>query len=208
MASPVRVPRAISTARSRQLILDAALELFAAQGYDETTTEQVTERAGVSPRTFFRYFPTKESVVFYRDFGLMRRFEVELSARSAELTDYDAVCSTFVSLSLGFDELLERVQLYRRAVDSSAVLRGREQLHFQEHAQTIAGALAHRHGRELPTPEDATLGALGVLLYNRAFTQWLEGDGSVDLGERLELEFERVRRLVATRGVKVLLTGA
>ena len=113
MASQTRIPRAVSAARSREAILDAALELFAEQGYDDTTTEQVAERAGVSPRTFFRYFPTKESVVFYRDFGLMRRFETELRARSAALSDFDAVCSTFVSLSLGFDELRERVQLYR-----------------------------------------------------------------------------------------------
>ena len=124
MASQTRIPRAVSAARSREAILDAALELFAEQGYDDTTTEQVAEQAGVSPRTFFRYFPTKESVVFYRDFGLMRRFEAELVARSAELTDFDAVCSTFVSLSLGFDELRERVQLYRRVVDSSSVLLG------------------------------------------------------------------------------------
>ena len=159
----------------------------------------MAERAGVSPRTFFRYFPTKESVVFYRDFGLMRRFEAELIERSAELTDFDAVCSTFVSLSLGFDELRARVQLYRRVVDSSSVLLGREHLHSQEHALTIARALAHRHGRELPSDDDATLGALGVLLYNRAFSRWLDGGGRVDLDERLELEFERTRRLVAGR---------
>jgi AcrR family transcriptional regulator len=196
MASPTRIPRAVSAARSREAILDAALDLFSEQGYDETTTEQVAERAGVSPRTFFRYFPTKESVVFYRDFGLMRRFETELRARSAGLSDFDAVCSTFVALSLGLDELRERVQRYRRVVDSSSVLLGREHLHSQEHAATIARALAHRHGRVLPNDEDATVGALGILLYNRAFAQWLDGGRSVDLGEQLELEFDRVRRIV------------
>jgi AcrR family transcriptional regulator len=196
MVSRTRIPRAVSAARSREAILDAALDLFSELGYDETTTGQVAERAGVSPRTFFRYFPTKESVVFYRDFGLMRRFETELRARSAALSDFDAVCSTFVSLSLGFDELRERVQRYRRVVDSSSVLLGREHLHSQEHAATIARALGHGHGRELPNDDDATVGALGILLYTRAFAQWLDGGGSVDLGEQLELEFDRVRRIV------------
>ena len=91
------------------------------------------------------------------------------------------------------------MQLYRRVVDSSSVLLGREHLHSQEHALTIARALAHRHGREVPSDDDTTLGALGVLLYNRAFSRWLAGGGHVDLNERLELEFERTRRLVAGR---------
>ena len=64
---------------------------------------------------------------------------------------------------------------------------------------TIARALAHRHGREIPSDDDTTLGALGVLLYNRAFSRWLDGGGHIDLDERLEVEFERTRHLVAGR---------
>lgn len=57
-------PRAVSAARSREAITDAALELFARHGFDETHTDRIAERAGVSPRTFFRYFPTKEDALF------------------------------------------------------------------------------------------------------------------------------------------------
>jgi AcrR family transcriptional regulator len=45
-------------ARSREALCDAAFELFTVRGFDATTAEQIAERAGVSPRTFFRYFPT------------------------------------------------------------------------------------------------------------------------------------------------------
>jgi AcrR family transcriptional regulator len=196
MAPLTRVPRAVSAARSREAILDAALELFSEQGFDETTTEQVAERAGVSPRTFFRYFPTKESVVFARDFGLMRRFEGEMPAPADVESDFDAVCSTLLALSLGFDELRERVERYRSVVDSSSVLLGREHLHSQEHARTIAAAIAHRHGRATASDDDAALGAVGVLLYNRAFAEWLGSGGRVDLSARIEGEFARMRRLV------------
>lgn len=44
-------------------IQDEALRLFAAQGYDATTVEQIAEAAEVSPSTFFRYYPTKEDTV-------------------------------------------------------------------------------------------------------------------------------------------------
>lgn len=49
--------------RTAEAIRHAATELFLAHGYEGTTTEQIAEAADVSVSTFFRYFPTKESVL-------------------------------------------------------------------------------------------------------------------------------------------------
>lgn len=55
--------RATRTERTRARILSAALDLFEAEGYRATTVSQIAAVAGVSPMTFFRHFPTKDSVV-------------------------------------------------------------------------------------------------------------------------------------------------
>ena len=49
--------------RTRTRLQAIALELFTVQGYDATTVEQIAAAAGVSHMTFFRHFPTKESVL-------------------------------------------------------------------------------------------------------------------------------------------------
>src|SRR5215470_412440 len=51
--------------RTRLMIQAEAFRLFAERGYTETTVEQVADAAAISPRTFFRYFPTKEDVVLW-----------------------------------------------------------------------------------------------------------------------------------------------
>src|SRR5262249_20068490 len=139
-------PRAVSTARVREALIDAALELFARDGFDATHSDRIAERAGVSPRTFFRYFPTKESVVFHRDDGFLRTFADAFVQHPPTFGGYDAVHGTFVAMAEGFGELRARIETYRTAVESSPVLVGREQTQLIVHAHTIADAVAARRG--------------------------------------------------------------
>src|SRR5579875_2383681 len=65
MTEPLR-GRRMAQRRATDLALRwAALRLIEERGYAATKTEDIARAAGVSPRTFFNYFPTKESVVFF-----------------------------------------------------------------------------------------------------------------------------------------------
>lgn len=54
--------------RTRETVRREALRLFELHGYAQTTIDQIADAADVSPRTFFRYFPTKESVLITDEF--------------------------------------------------------------------------------------------------------------------------------------------
>ncbi|MBO1419867.1 TetR/AcrR family transcriptional regulator [Streptomyces sp. FH025] len=56
-------------ARTRESIRTAAFDLFEDQGFEQTTVQQICRRADVAHRTFFRYYPTKEALLFGWDFG-------------------------------------------------------------------------------------------------------------------------------------------
>ena len=64
--------------RTRRELQDAALGLFAVHGFASTTVEQIAAAAGVSTRTFFRYFPTKEDAVFDEPAALVGRLRAAL----------------------------------------------------------------------------------------------------------------------------------
>jgi AcrR family transcriptional regulator len=65
----------------RQQLLDAALALFVERGYEETTVDQIAAAAGMSKRSFFRYFGSKEDVILGRYERLGEEFVEALRAR-------------------------------------------------------------------------------------------------------------------------------
>lgn len=67
----------------RGRLQQAALELYRERGYDRTTTAEIAARAGVTERTFFRYFPDKREVLFDED----PRLRPTLTAAIAEAPD-------------------------------------------------------------------------------------------------------------------------
>lgn len=196
MVQHLPVPRAVAAARSREALIDAALELFADDGFDATSTEAITARAGVSPRTFFRYFPTKESIVFHRDYGFMRSFAAVFLDQPASMTDYEALRATFVGQAAGFGALRARIETYRAAVDSSAVLVGREQEHLHDHATTVAEAVARRRGLTEPDAACRLFGDVALVLYQRALRGWLDGPPARELADLVDAEFARLPGLV------------
>jgi AcrR family transcriptional regulator len=64
-ASDLRLRKRI---RTKQMVQKEAMRLFADNGYEQTTVDDIAHAAAMSPRTFFRYFPTKEDVVLWDEY--------------------------------------------------------------------------------------------------------------------------------------------
>ncbi|MBJ7336542.1 TetR/AcrR family transcriptional regulator [Mycolicibacterium sp.] len=177
MARGDRSPRSEHADRTRNALLEAALNLFSANGYDDTTTDEIAASAGVSPRTYFRYFPTKESVLFFGEYDFIDAVSGVYLAQPEELSDFEAMANSFAVLAPGLKRIRKRIAQYHEAVASSLVLLGRERRNHDANADTVAKVIAER--RRLPKPDDECrlLAAVGMLLVGRALDQWLAAPG-------------------------------
>jgi AcrR family transcriptional regulator len=173
------------------------LELFATQGFDTTTTEQIAERAGVSVRTFFRYFPNKELVLFRGRYDAIQAFAKELLDQPASSSDLDAMRAAFMASAPGFADRRKALVLYERAVASSPTLRGNEQDRYVEDVHTLAKAISTRHGLAEPDEKCNLVAAIGLLANRRALGRWIAGPASGDFAEAVADEFDLLRVLFA-----------
>ena len=134
--------------RTRDTIRREAMRLIDANGYANTTIEHIAEAAEISPSTFFRYFPTKESVLMAND---LDRVTVEALARQpAELSPVQAfrraLEATMATLSEA-DWAFERTRL--RVVLSVPELKAAQFDEYQRTVADLAAAECRRMGRPI-----------------------------------------------------------
>ena len=188
MARGDRSPRDEHANRNRNALLEAALNLFSANGYDETTTDQIAESAGLSSRTFFRYFPTKESVLFFGEYDFIDAVSGVYLAQPEGVSDFEAMANSFALLAPGLKRIRKRIAQYHEAVESSLVLMGRERRNHEANAETVAKVIAERRRLPAPDSECRLLASVGMLLIERALNEWLATPGRA-LDDLIRQEF-------------------
>lgn len=135
--------RETKAARARQRMMDAALDLFTQQGYDETTMEQVAEAAEVGTSTLYRYFPTKDQLLLDRLADSVD-FAAALRARPAGEPLGEALGAALLDVAALLDDPRSRTADVRRLVDAAPVARARLWDRFQSTREDLEAAIAER----------------------------------------------------------------
>ena len=135
--------------RNRRALEEHALRLFGERGYEGVTVPEIAEAALLSPRTFFRYYASKEEVVFAREREYVRHVRDEIARRPDDEPPRLALARALLSyaemLQGERDELLPRMHLLSRNPDLLA-----KGLLFQRYLELeVAEELARRMGEPL-----------------------------------------------------------
>lgn len=180
--------------RTRAALAAAALELFEERGYQATTVDDIAARADVAPRTFFRYFPTKESVLFADGAARRERITSELAGRPA---DEHPFLSLTRAVGVLADEMATRgddIRLrHRVAAENPAVWAYERTLVEADLVDALATFVADRLGVSAQSdPRPRVWAALVTTTFRIAFHLWLDG------GQKGSLRRSVDRALAAT----------
>jgi len=147
----------------------AAIDLFAARGFDAVTVADIAEAAGVTERTFFRYFADKREVLF-TDHDAYHAHFLDALAVSGETTPMGLVEAALRGGAGFFPETRRPMSRARqRVIDSSPALRERESLKRTGLAEALVAALVARG----VAPMAAALAAQsGTAAFYVAFATW------------------------------------
>jgi AcrR family transcriptional regulator len=161
---PAPTRRERKAASTRQAIVASARRLFEDHGYAETTVDQIAEHADVAPRTFFRYFPTKEALLF-ADFDEER--QTMLESLAARPSDEDPLESIAIVIGHFAEVIIERrddlAWGWRMCSEQDAQeMYERSMLKRQTHIQ-IAEFIASRLGTDAETDPRPMAWAMAVM---------------------------------------------
>ncbi len=169
--------------RTRDALIETAMRLFAAKGYDHTAIHEITDAVDVSERTFFRYFASKEDLVLSLIRDGSAAFAEALAARPPQEEPLTAARQAFqVSLSQlpGGAEGLPSYLSVMRLIDSTPALLAAYLRDIHDHDDEIIEVLAGREGVDPATDRRphvlaAVIGTL-VFLANRELRAGGAGD--------------------------------
>jgi AcrR family transcriptional regulator len=181
---------------ARGRLAKAAMELYAEQGFEQTTVAEIAERAGLTERTFFRHYTDKREVLFYGT-EMMQHLLVEaVAAAPASATAMDAVGAAFQAAGAMLEENPERVRLRDSIVSANAELRERELIKLAALAAAVAGAL---RDRGVPEPAASLAAETGVAVFKVAFARWISERGQPDLPAILRESMGNLKDVVTDR---------
>lgn len=184
----------------RLALEDAALRLFDGRGFSATTIDQIADRADVSRSTLFRYFGSKEALLFdaYDDRG--RALAEMLQARpqgEAPLVAFEnaLVEMTKDAQSGGSDR--ELAALRRRIIESDRSLKVRSDELVRRWGLRIAETLAERDGQPAPQRRHLLAAAVGLAVTERIAQLYVDPSVPQDPETMVRSEFALLRELVA-----------
>jgi AcrR family transcriptional regulator len=155
---------------ARERLQKAALELYGERGFEQTTVAEIAKRAGLTERTFFRYFADKPEVLFYGSQALQDGIVTRVAGAPDSAPPLEAVVAALEATAEFFQGVRDYSVRRQAVIEANAGLRERELIKMAKLASAIAVALRDR-GVSEPA---ATLAAeAGIAAFKTAFQRWV-----------------------------------
>jgi AcrR family transcriptional regulator len=176
--------------RTREQLLDAALRLFTQRGYEETTVDDIVDTVEVSPRTFFRYFQSKEDVLVAWVDEFIDRVRDALATRPPDEEPFTALGKALTEAVAVYDTNRTHFIALERFIARTPAVRARKLEKLGRCSQVMIDVLAKRldvDARRDLAPRLLANCAIGIL--GAAVDTWITGGGTGSLAKIVDHAF-------------------
>lgn len=172
----------------------AAMELFVERGYEQTTVADIAARAGLTARTFFRYFTDKREVLFDGSQRLQQTMVSALERVPAQASAIEAVAAALQATADFFHDNRAFGRQRSQVIAAHAELRERELIKLAMLSAALAEGLRHRGIGE----PDASLAAeAGIAVFRVAFAAWVNETERRSFEQIVDESLARLKALAA-----------
>lgn len=173
-------------------IAETGLKLFLANGYEATTLDAIAEAAGISRRTIFYYFKSKEEILLTYQSGVGEMIRAAVLQESTDQSPLDAVLNALLKLNSGYDS--EQMIAIDRLLRSTEQLQASKQAKYMQQEQALFEALCQlwpqaKRRNALRMVAMASIGALRL-----AIEAWVAAGGKQSPEKHLRDAFSDLKR--------------
>ncbi len=179
---------------SRGRLEQAALALYGERGFDQTTVAEIAQRAGLTERTFFRYFADKREVLFWGAGALQDLLVSTVAAAPASVAPLAAVATALEAAGTLLQERRDGVRQRQTIIAANAELRERELIKLASLAAAIAAALRRRGVSE---PAASLTAEAGIAVFRIAVERWTNETTRQDLSHVIRALLNELKAVTA-----------
>jgi AcrR family transcriptional regulator len=173
----------------------AALELFSERGFENTTVAEIAERAGLTKRTFFRYFADKREVLFAGSELFVEGVVSSIAAQPETVAPLDAVAAGFKAFAAtNFEERRADALRRQRVIEANPELGERELIKRASLAEKIAATLRDRGECD---PAAVLVAWAGISVFWVAFGRWTDPANRASLADLVDQALDQLREATA-----------
>ena len=171
------------------------MELYGERGFENTTVEDIASRAGLTERTFFRYFADKREVLFAGSSSLQELLVTTVAGVPDTAAPIEAVAAGLEAAAA----LLQQRRAFARQraaiIAASAELQERELIKLASLASAIAEAL---HNRGVSDPAASLAAEAGIAVFRIAFERWIGKGNREDLAHLIRESLDELKAITTT----------
>ena len=181
---------------ARDRLEQAAMELYRERGFDQTTVAEIAARAGLTERTFFRYFADKREVLFGGSAALHELLAQRVAGAPDSMAPIDAVAAALEATSALFEERRDFARKRQALIAAHPELQERELIKLASLATAIAEALRRRGVGDAAA---SLAGEAGIAVFKLSFKGWVHDARKRDLAHHIRESLSALKAVTAGR---------